>query len=178
MAIQTDEQSNSVLDGIKQGSTLGVTEAADSTPSINEDNASLLPNIQVNENLPPEVDVAFGGKLTSIFSTPKKPPIKPPTSTIGEDGSSLLVKDGVIDEKTAVNFGDYDKVISSLDIDFNSINSLEDFAAVIDTVVKRTPDPGTETNQEVFRLAKDLDIRPNLLFGKGFKEKFASSQFL
>ncbi len=181
MAVQIEEQSNSVLDGIKQGSTLGVTEAADSTPSINEDNASLLPNIQVNENLPPEVDVAFGGKLTSIFSTPKKPPIKPPTSTIGEDGSSLLVKDGVIDEKTAVNFGDYDKVISSLDIDFNSINTLEDFAAVIDTVVKRTPDPGTETNQEVFRLAKDLDIRPNLLFGKGFKDAkqvYAARSFL
>ena len=182
MAVENEQQSNSVLEGIKQGSTLGVTKVADSTPSINEDNASLLPNIQVNQNLPPEVDVAFGsGKLVNILSTPKKPPIKPPTSTIDEDGSSLLVKDGTIDEKTAVNFDAYDKVISSLDIDFNSINTLEDFSAVIDTVVKRTPDPGTETNQEVFMLAKDLDMRPTLLFGKGFKDAkqvYAARNFL
>ena len=93
----------------------------------------------------------------------------------------MLVKDGVADEKAAINFEPYDQIITNLDIDFNSINTLDDFAAVIDTVIKRTPDPGTETNQEVFMLAKDLDMRPSLLFGKGFKdakEVYAARSFL
>ena len=182
MSVQTNEpQSNSVLEGIKQGTTLGVTGMADSTPTINEDTANLTPTIQINEDLPPEQEVALGGKLFKLFSTPRKPPLDPPASTIDESGSSLLVKDGVADEKAAINFEPYDQIITNLDIDFNSINTLDDFAAVIDTVIKRTPDPGTETNQEVFMLAKDLDMRPSLLFGKGFKdakEVYAARSFL
>ena len=49
MSVQTNEpQSNSVLEGIKQGTTLGVTGMADSTPTINEDTANLTPTIQIN----------------------------------------------------------------------------------------------------------------------------------
>jgi len=176
MALQ-EETNSSLLEGIKSGQTLGVTKMADSTPSANE---SKIPTInQETSNLPKEVDVA-SSKIFKIFSTPKRPIVEIP-STIAEDGSSLLVKDGVVDEATITRYADYDKVIASLDIDFNSINTLEDFSAVIDTVIKKTPDPGTETNQEVFRLAKDLDMRPSLLFGKGFKDAkqvYAARQFL
>ena len=186
MAVENEQQNNSVLEGIKQGSTLGVTDMADSTPSINEDNANLLPNIKVNEDLPPEQEVAFGGsKLFNIFRTPKREIFEPP-STIADDGSSLLVKEGetvVQGDEVKVQQGldDFDSIIQNLDIDFNSINTAEDFAAVIQTVVNKAPDPGTETNAEVFKLAQDLDIRPSLLFGKGFKdakEVYAARNFL
>ena len=176
MALQ-EETNSSLLEGIKSGQTLGVTKMADSTPSANE---SKIPTInQETSDLPEEVDVA-SSKILKIFSTPKRPVPEIP-STIAEDGSSKLVKESTEDVPLSVNYDGFDDVFKNLDIDFNSINTLEDFAAVIDTVVKRTPDPGTETNQEVFRLAKDLDMRPSLLFGKGFKDAkqvYAARQFL
>ena len=176
MALQ-EETNSSLLEGIKSGQTLGVTKMADSTPSANE---GKIPTInQETSDLPEEVDVA-SSKIFKIFDTPKRPVVEIP-STIAEDGSSKLVKESTEDVPLSVNYDGFDDVFKNLDIDFNSINILEDFAAVIDKVVKRTPDPGTETNQEVFLLAKDLDMRPSLLFGKGFKDAkqvYAARQFL
>ena len=64
---QVDQQ-NSLLDAVKRNTTLGVTEIADSTPTIDEP----------ENNLPDEVEVAFGGAFAKIKPKPK---VKPDTVT-------------------------------------------------------------------------------------------------
>ena len=57
---QVDQQ-NSLLDAVKRNTTLGVTEIADSTPTIDEP----------ENNLPDEVEVAWGGVFAKIKPKPK-----------------------------------------------------------------------------------------------------------
>jgi len=105
------DQQNSLLDAVKKNTTLGVTDIADSTPTIDEPENSL----------PNEVEVAFGGAFAKI-----KPKPKPKVETVTDASKVEPSFEGI----SKVEQGIYTK---DVDLDDMSLLKKYDEATTDDT---------------------------------------------
>lgn len=155
---------DSLLSGIQQGQTLGVTEMASSEPGKDE-----------------EIQVAG---LGNIFKIPKaaedvKKALK--TEEVVDQQLFSIKPDGVKDEQFKSIYQEGSDYISSLDIDYSLVKTPEDFDKLINDITKNIPPTGVQKDDQVRALAAELDIRPSLLQGNGFKnaeEVYAARQFI
>ena len=151
---------NSLLSGIQQGQTLGVTEMASSEPGK-------------------EDEIYVAGLFNKLLSIPN----------IKSDVKKVLKTDEVQEEivttvkgDTKINEAGEEFFDAQINVDFNKINNINDFSRVIDEYTSATPNPEKlEFNDEFKALATDLQIKPILLQGSGFKsakEVYAARQFI
>lgn len=151
---------NSLLSGIQQGQTLGVTEMASSEPGK-------------------EDEIYVAGLFNKLLSIPN----------VKSDVKKVLKTDEVQEEivttvqgETKINEAGEEFFDAQINVDFNKINNLNDFNRVIDEYTAATPNPDKVTFDTEFQgLATDLQIKPILLRGAGFKsatEVYAARQFI
>jgi len=166
MALTDIGSQDSLINNIKSSQTGGVTEFA---PSVPEEN-------------PETLLAGLGNKLFNIPGSTKK--IKETLKEASEVQPEPLFKTSdQVDENFTSIYKDSDDYISNLDINFNAINTSDDFENLFKSINEGTiyKNQGVETFDEVKKLAKDLDMDSQLLQGKGFsnaKEVYAARQFV
>jgi hypothetical protein len=166
MALTDIGSQDSLIKSIQSSQTGGVTEFA---PSVPEEN-------------PETLLAGLGNKLFSIPGSTKK--IKETLKEASEVQPEPLFKTSdQVDENFTSIYKDSDDYISNLDINFNAINTSDDFENLFKSINEGTiyKNQGVETFEEVKKLAKDLDMDSQLLQGKGFsnaKEVYAARQFV
>ena len=151
---------DSLLSGIQQGQTLGVTEMASSEPGK-------------------EDEIYVAGLFNRLLSIPKtKSNIKSALKT--DEVQEEIVTS--VQGETKINEAGEEFFDAQINVDFNKINNINDFSRVIDEYTSATPNPEKlEFKDEFKALATDLQIKPILLQGSGFKsakEVYAARQFI
>lgn len=193
MAIQQPTDEN-IVSGVQQGQTLGVTEIAPSDPQKDEEIlvAGVLSKLVEIPGIKKKVqsvmsDAEPEGSLINVKKKKKETTAEDLQSDIQQaaDGKieptleefdvDISVKQPKVDETK------FELDTDAIDIDFDKINTAADFQKVVNDYIDNLPTPNVQTNTQTKLLAEELNIKPQLLSGAGFKnaeEVYAARTFI
>jgi hypothetical protein len=188
MSIQQPTDEN-IVSGVKQGQTLGVTEMASSTPQDNDNEilvAGLLDKLVSIPTVRTKVkEIISDAPDESFLNIKKKKDVVAEEDTIIRETQGGKIEPTIenVDETIAVPKGGekFELNVDDIDIDFDKIVSAADFQNVIKQYTDNLPTPKVQKNTQTKLLAEELDIRPSLLSGAGFKnaeEVYAARVFV
>ena len=186
MAIQQPTDDN-IVSGVQQGQTLGVTEVAPSDPQKDEEvlvagvlsKLVEIPGIKkkvqsVLSDAEPE-DTLLNVKKNKVETTEKDLQTNiEPTPNQGLD-VDISVKPTKADETK------FELDTDAIEINFDKINTPQDFQNVINDFIDNLPAPKVQSENQTKLLAEELNIKPQLLSGSGFKnaeEVYAARVFI
>lgn len=184
---------NSLISGVKQGQNLGVTEMASSEPGKEDEVlvAGLLNKLIEIPGIKPKIKEVISDEPEKTLINVKKKK----KETTAEDLQSDIQKaadskiEPTLDEGFDVDISikkteDETKFkldTDAIDVDFDKIETPEDFQNVIQQYTNNLPTPNVQPNKQTKLLAEELNIKPTLLQGQGFKsaeEVFAARTFI
>ena len=194
MAIQQPTDEN-IVSGVQQGQTLGVTEMAPSDPQKDEEIlvAGVLNKLVEIPGIKKKVqsvlsDAEPEGSLINVKKKKKETTAEDLQSDIQQaaDGKIEPTLDEGFDVDIQVKQPKVDETkfeldTDAIDIDFDKINTAADFQKVVNDYIDNLPTPKVQTENQTKLLAEELNIKPQLLAGAGFKnaeEVYAARTFI
>jgi hypothetical protein len=180
---------NSLISGVKQGQNLGVTEMASSEPGKEDEVlvAGLLNKLIEIPGIKPKIKEVISDEPEKTLINVKKTkqekvvetPIADPSGKIEPTLSDEFDVD--ISIKKTEDETKFKLDTDAIDVDFDKIETPQDFQNVIQQYTDNLPTPNVQPYKQTELLAEELNIKPTLLQGQGFKsaeEVFAARTFI